>query len=132
VILTCWYNSVFMAVVMLLFLIFPKPIIGLFTEEPGVSAYAVQSLRIIGSGYIFYGIGMVMIQALNGAGDTRTPTWINFAGFWMVQIPLAWLLASYFDLGPIGVFIAIPAAESLVAILAWYYFRRGRWKEVQI
>ncbi len=132
VILTCWYNSIFMAVVMILFLIFPEPIIALFTEEPGVSAYAVQSLRIIGAGYIFYGIGMVMIQALNGAGDTRTPTWINFAGFWMVQIPLAWILASYLNMGPTGVFIAIPAAESLVAVLAWYYFRRGRWKEVRV
>ena len=67
-----------MAGVMLLFLLFASPIISIFTNNPEVHAYGVLSLQIIGSGYIFYGIGMVMIQALNGAGDTRTPTWINF------------------------------------------------------
>jgi Na+-driven multidrug efflux pump len=90
------------------------------------------SLQIIGSGYIFYGIGMVMVQALNGAGDTKTPTWINIAGFWLFQIPLAFVLARVFNMGPTGAFIAIPAAESMMAMLAFYYFRKGKWKTVKV
>ena len=89
-------------------------------------------MQIIGAGYIFYGIGMVMIQALNGAGDSKTPTIINLFGFWLFQIPLAWILAKTFNMGPVGAFIAIPVAESFLALAAWYYFRLGRWKEVKI
>lgn len=72
---------------------------------------------------------MVMIQALNGAGDTKTPTWINFFGFWLFQIPLAYLLVKVFKLGVVGAFIAIPVAESALAIAAWYYFKKGKWKK---
>jgi len=132
VVLTTWYNSFFMAFVMLLFLLFADPIVSIFTNQTEVVKYAVQSLRIIGSGYIFYGIGMVMIQALNGAGDTKTPTWINFIGFWLIQIPLAWILAVQLEFGPIGAFMAIPIAESLVAFMAWYFFNLGKWKLVKI
>jgi putative MATE family efflux protein len=132
VLLTAKYNAVFMGIVMLLFLFFSGPIISIFTKEPVVHRYGVQALQIIGSGYIFYGIGMVMIQALNGAGDTKTPTWINFAGFWLFQIPFAYLLAKVFKMGPTGAFIAIPVAETLIALVAWYYFKKGKWKEVKI
>ena len=82
--------------------------------------------------YIFYGIGMVMIQALNGAGDTRTPTWINLFGFWVFQIPFAYLMAMVFDLGVVGAFISIPVAETLIALASFYYFRKGKWKEVKL
>jgi putative MATE family efflux protein len=132
VILTMKYNAIFMAGVMLLFLLLASPIISIFTSEPEVHRFGVLSLQIIGSGYIFYGIGMVMIQALNGAGDTKTPTWINFAGFWLFQIPLGYLLAKTFGLGPLGAFIAIPVAESVIALVAWYYFRKGKWKEIKV
>ncbi|MBK5271453.1 MAG: polysaccharide biosynthesis C-terminal domain-containing protein, partial [Bacteroidia bacterium] len=90
------------------------------------------SLQIIGSGYIFYGIGMVMMQALNGAGDTKTPTRINFVGFWLFQIPFALLLAEVFKLGPVGAFIAVPVAETFISMAAWYYFKKGNWKEVKV
>jgi putative MATE family efflux protein len=132
VLLTMRYNAIFMAGVMLLFLLFASPIISIFTSEPEVHRFGVLSLQIIGSGYIFYGIGMVMIQALNGAGDTKTPTWINFAGFWLFQIPMGYLLAKTFGLGPLGAFIAIPVAESVIALTAWYYFKKGKWKEVKV
>jgi Na+-driven multidrug efflux pump len=75
---------------------------------------------------------MVMIQALNGAGDSKTPTLVNLFGFWLFQIPLAWILAKTFNMGPVGAFIAIPVAESALALAAWYYFKLGKWKEVKI
>lgn len=132
VLLTTRYNVIFMALVMLLFLLFSSPIISVFTNEPVVHQFGVQALQIIGSGYIFYGIGMVMVQALNGAGDTKTPTWINVFGFWLFQIPFAFILAEVLNMGPSGAFIAIPAAESLMALVAFYYFKKGKWKEVQV
>jgi Na+-driven multidrug efflux pump len=132
VLLTAKYNALFMALVMGLFLFFASPIISIFTTEPEVHRYGVLTMQIVGAGYIFYGIGMVMIQALNGAGDTRTPTWINFAGFWLFQVPFAWLLAKVFGLGPLGAFIAIPVAETLIALAAFYYFKKGKWKEVKV
>lgn len=132
VMLTARYNAIFMAGVMLLFLLFASPIISIFTKEPEVHRYGTSALQIIGAGYVFYGIGMVMIQALNGAGDTKTPTWINIFGFWLFQIPLAWLLAKEFGMGPTGAFIAIPAAETLLALAAWYFFKAGKWKLVKL
>jgi putative MATE family efflux protein len=132
VLLTTKYNAIFMAAVMLLFIFFASPIISIFTNEPAVHRFGVLSLQIIGSGYVFYGIGMIMIQALNGAGDTKTPTWINFICFWLFQIPLGYLLAKTFGLGPLGAFLAIPIAETLIALIAWYYFKRGKWKLVQV
>ena len=132
VLLTTKYNIIFMAFVMILFLLFSSPIISVFTTEPEVHRYGVMSLQIIGAGYIFYGIGMVMIQALNGAGDTKTPTWINFVGFWLFQIPFALLLAKFFKMGPVGAFIAVPVAETVIAIAAYYYFKKGKWKEVKV
>jgi putative MATE family efflux protein len=132
VMLTAKYNAYFMAFVTLLFVIFPVPIISFFTKEKEVIAYGVSALRIIGAGYIFYGIGMVMMQALNGAGDTRTPTIINFVCFWLIQIPLAYLLSTYFRYGPIGVFVSIPIAEILIAIIAYFVFKKGKWTQKQV
>jgi putative MATE family efflux protein len=130
--LTARYNAVFMSSVMLLFLLFAAPIIRIFTADPAVQAYGIQALQIIGTGYIFYGIGMVMTQALNGAGDTRTPTLINFAGFWLFQIPLAYFLAKGLNWNVTGVFWAIPIAETIIALAAWYYFRKGKWKAIKV
>jgi putative MATE family efflux protein len=132
VMLTARYNAIFMSFVMVLFLFFSRPIIGIFTNEKEVIDYGALALQIIGSAYIFYGIGMVMTQALNGAGDTRTPTLINFFGFWLFQIPLAYGLAKGMDLQSTGAFIAIPVAETFIALLAWYFFRKGKWKEVKV
>jgi len=132
VLLTTTYNAIFMSAVMLLFIFFAKPIISIFTSVPEDLQFGAQALQIIGTGYIFYGIGMVMIQALNGAGDTKTPTKLNLITFWLFQIPLAYLLVKVFNMGVAGAFIAIPVAETLLAVAAWYYFKKGRWKEVKI
>lgn len=130
--LTAKYNAIFMAGVTLLFVLFAENIISIFTTEPAVLEHGALSLRVIGSAYIFYGIGMVMAQALNGAGDTRTPTWINIFGFWIFQIPFAYFLAKSLNMGALGAFVAIPIAETIMALMAWYYFRKGKWKEVKV
>jgi putative MATE family efflux protein len=132
VLLTTKYNVFFMGCVTALFVFFSKPIIGIFTSDADILNYGSHALQIIGLGYIFYGIGMVMIQSLNGAGDTKTPTWINIICFWFIQIPLAWLLAIHFNMGPTGAFIAIPAAETVLAFAAWYFFKKGNWKTVRV
>lgn len=132
VLLTAKYNAWFMSAVMLLFLFFAGPIIRIFTNEAAVIQTGKLALQIIGAGYIFYGIGMVMIQAFNGAGDTRTPTIINLVGFWLFQIPLAYFLADGLNWGPEGAFIAIPVAETAIAVAAFILFRRGKWKKVKI
>ena len=126
------YNAIFMSFVMVLFLFFASPIVGFFTQDVEVLQYGSRSLQIIGSGFIFYGIAMVMSQALNGAGDTKTPTMINFVCFWLFQIPLAYLLAIGLNMKSAGALIAVPAAETLIAIIAWYYFKKGKWKEVKV
>jgi putative MATE family efflux protein len=130
--LTAKYNAIFMSFVMLLFLFFAQPIVGFFTQDDAVAQYAILSLRIFGSGYIFYGIAMVMTQALNGAGDTRTPTWINVFCFWVFQIPFAYLMAKYFDMKATGAFIATPIAETMIAIISFYYFRKGDWMKQKV
>lgn len=132
VLLSAKYNAIFMSFVMLLFVFAAVPIINFFTADKAVQGIGATALQIIGSGYIFYGVGMVMVQALNGAGDTKTPTWINFIGFWLFQIPLAYLLAHYFNMGPTGAFISIPVAETAIAIAAWYFFKKGKWKLVKV
>jgi putative MATE family efflux protein len=132
VMITAKYNAIFMAFVTILFLFFSKPIIQIFTQDSAVIQYGALSLQIFGSAYIFYGIGMVMTQALNGAGNTKTPTVINFVGFWLFQIPLAYLLAKGLNWKATGAFIAIPIAETLIALVAWYYFKKGKWKEVKV
>jgi Na+-driven multidrug efflux pump len=108
------------------------PIVALFTRQADVHSIAVEALRIICVGYIFYGVGMVLVNAFNGAGDTRTPTLLNVFGFWLFQIPLAYLLAKYLKMGPTGVFIAIPAAESAMTVGAFILFKKGRWKKTKV
>jgi len=132
VLLTAKYNAVFMTAVTLLFVLFAEPIISIFTQDPDVHKTGALALRIIGTGYIFYGIGMVMIQALNGAGDTKTPTWINFIGFWLIQIPIAFIMANWMGMGATGAFVAVPVAETVIAVAAYIFFKKGRWKTVQV
>lgn len=132
VLLATKYNTIFMGIVMFLFVFFPSFIIGLFTNDHNVKQFGVDALRIMGYGYIFYGIGMVMVQSLNGAGDTRTPTIINFIGFWLFQIPFAYYLSIYLNMKSLGAFIAIPTAETLIAIVSWFYFKQGKWKLVKV
>lgn len=125
---TAKYNALFMGLVSIIFMVFTPFIISFFTKDESVTAYAIDAVRIISAGFLFYGIGMVMANAFNGAGDTRTPTVINLFGFWFFQIPLAYVLSKTFGLGPLGVFIAIPVAETAITIAAYVLFKKGKWK----
>ena len=132
VMLIAKYNVIFMSFVMILFLFFSHPIVSFFTQDQSVIRHGALSLRIFGSGFIFYGISMVMVQALNGAGDTRTPTVINFVCFWLFQIPLAYFLSEGLKMGASGALIAVPVAETVIALVMWHYFNKGKWKEIKI
>ncbi|RYY10231.1 MAG: MATE family efflux transporter, partial [Chitinophagaceae bacterium] len=129
---TMKYNVIYMAVVTLLFFLLGDWFVSFFTPDPEVRAQALLAVHIISIGYIFYGIGMVLINTFNGAGDTWTPTWVNVFGFWLIQIPLAYVLAKYLEWGPHGVFIAIPVAETIITIVSFILFKRGKWKRVVV
>ena len=122
------YSAVFLGIVGLLFVVFARPLVGLFTPEAGVAAYGTAALRTVACGFLFYAYGMVITQSFNGAGDTRTPTYINLGVFWFFEIPLAWLLANTFGFGPQGVFLAATVAFSMLAVVSALLFRRGHWK----
>jgi putative MATE family efflux protein len=122
------YNAIFMTGLGLLSFIAAPAIANLFSNEPEVLRYGANCIRILGVGYPMYAVGMIMIQALNGAGDTATPSALNLLAFWLVQIPLAWLLAEPLAFGPNGVFWAIVMSESLLTVLSVVVFRRGNWK----
>lgn len=126
------YNAWFMGTVSLGYLIFAKTIISWFNTTPEVVKSGSLCLQIIALGYIFYAYGMVMTQAFNGAGDTRTPTKINFISFWLFQLPLAYISALVLGWGATGVFVAITLAEILIAVLAMIWFKKGKWKKVQV
>ena len=126
-----WYNTIFMSIAGVFIIALAPWITGLFTNEPEVMSYGTTCLRILGIGFPMYAIGMIMTQALNGAGDTVTPTIINLICFWMLQIPLSYWLATTVELGPNGVFLAMVISESLLTVLSIIVFRRGNWKRQQ-
>jgi len=126
------YNAIFMGTVSLGYLIFANTIISWFNTTPEVVKSGSLCLQVIALGYIFYAYGMVMTQAFNGAGDTRTPTKINFISFWLFQLPLAYVSALVLGWGATGVFVAITLAEILIAVLAMIWFKKGKWKKVQV
>jgi putative MATE family efflux protein len=129
---TAKYSAGFMVLVSIFFLLAARPIISFMSNDSGVIEVAVTAMRIMSIGYVFYGVGMVVTNAFNGAGDSRTPTWINLFGFWTFQIPLAYLLAIVLNMGPQGIFFAIILAESAITIAGIIIFRKGKWKLVKI
>jgi len=130
--ITAYANMVLLGLVGIVLIIFPESFIRLFIDDPNVIRNGAISLQIISIGFVSYAMGMVMTQAFNGSGDTITPTWINFFCFWLLEIPLAYLLAIVLDLKMYGISIAIVAAETVLTITAWYFFRKGKWKTVKV
>jgi putative MATE family efflux protein len=122
------YNAIVLGAVGALFIVFAPWIVAIYTSDAAVAPYATSCLRIVSTGFIFFAYGLVFTQSFNGAGDTWTPTWINLGCFWAFQIPLAWVLAIHFEMGPRGVFIAMTVAFSTLAVVSGVIFRRGWWK----
>jgi Na+-driven multidrug efflux pump len=129
---TAFLNMIFLGSVTVIFLIFAEQLLSLFSSDPVVVRSGIQCLQIISLGYVFYAYGMVISQSFNGAGDTRTPTLINLFGFWLFQIPLAYVLAIVLEIGSPGVYAAISIAESSIAVAGIWIFRKGKWKTVKI
>jgi Na+-driven multidrug efflux pump len=121
-----------MAAIGIIMIFLAPQIVSLFSTEPEVIRYGTSCLRILGVGYPMYAVGMIIIQALNGAGDTTTPSVMNFICFWLLQIPLAYWLATTAGFGPNGVFLAIVIAESILTVMAVVVFRKGKWRLSQV
>ncbi len=130
--ITALANMIFLGVIGVVFLLFAEFFVSLLTDDPGVVAVGAECLRVLSYGYLVYALGMVMVQAFNGAGDTTTPTVINFFCFWLIEIPLAYLLALPLGLDERGVFFAILASETVLGIAGAIMFRRGRWKSREV
>jgi putative MATE family efflux protein len=126
------FNLYFLGIISVIFILLADRLIMLFNTEDDVVYYGMLALKYICSGYIFFAYGMVIGQSFNGAGDTRTPTIINFFLYWMLQIPLAYLLAVNFDFGPKGVFAAVVVTEVFLSVVYVWFFKKGRWKTIEI
>lgn len=126
------FNVVFLAIVGVLFVAFSGPLVRLFSTDAEVMAHGVRALWIVSLAFPLYAAGMCLEAAFNGAGDTWTPTRLNFFCFWLGQVPLAWILADALQFGPMGVFIAAPISFTVLALWSAVLFRRGQWKQKQV
>jgi Na+-driven multidrug efflux pump len=126
------YNMVYLVAVSVAFFAVPREMLGVFTADPAVIAVGSEWLRILSYSLFVYGWWMVSVQAFNGAGDTATPTWINLVFFWMIQIPLSWLLAVKLGWQQSGVFWGVFVSETSVGLFTLWLFTRGKWKNAQV
>ncbi len=126
--ITGYVNMVFLGLIGLVLALIPHSFIRLFIQDPAVVRYGSECLRIMSYGFIAYGLGMVLVGTLNGAGDTATPTWINFFCYWILEIPVAYVLSVNFGWKETGVFVSILVAETAMTLLALFFVRRGKWK----
>lgn len=126
------YNVIFLGGVGLAFVVFARQIVGIFTDDPAVLAQGARALWVVSLAFPLYAAGMCFEAAFNGAGDTWTPTRLNFFCFWLGQVPLAWVLARPLQFGPDGVFVAVTLSFSVLAVWGGLLFRRGKWKEQKV
>ena len=131
-IVTAKLSAIMMFAVTLFFVLGAPHLIYIFTQDETVARIGMEAMRGIGIGFVFYGVGGVMTMALNGAGATKVPTWINVFCFWILQIPLSYYLVYQTSFSFHGAIYAIPISHGVLAIVAWYVFKLGRWKDVQI
>ncbi len=129
---TAHFCMVYLGIISVFFLLFGEHFITLFRTDPKVVAIGAMSLRYIGVGYVFFAYGMVIGMAFNGAGDTRTPTIINFFSYWVLQLPLSYFLAIHLEIGPKGMFIAVALAIVVLATANIIFFKKGKWKKVEV
>jgi Na+-driven multidrug efflux pump len=126
------FDVIVLSIAGIAFVLFAHPLIRLFTQDPEVVAYGTQALWIVSLAFPLYAAGMCFEAAFNGSGDTWTPARLNFLCLWIGQIPIAWGLSKSLGFGPVGAFIAVPVAYSLLAIFSWLLFKRGRWKTQKV
>lgn len=129
---TGFFNAIFMGTVMIVFIFLSDSIADFFTDEKAVVASAAQCLKIFSLGYFSYAFGMVLVQAFNGAGDTRTPTIMNLIIYWLMQIPLAYLLSVQLSLGAPGVYWTVVICETVFSIAGYFLFKKGKWKTIKV
>lgn len=127
-----YFNTYFMVLLTIVFIFFSDGIIGLFSTDPDVIEIGTKALIWISSGYIFFGYGMVVSQAFNGAGDTKTPTILNLIGYWLIQIPLSWILAVWFGMEMTGIYLTTVIVSAVIVVLSVYLFKKGEWKKVVV
>jgi len=130
--LTARYSSIFMGAISVLYLIFAPQIIEVFNDTEDVVKYGSLCLRILTAPFVFYGFGMIVLNAFNGAGDTKTPTYINFICFWLLQLPFAYIVAINLNYGPVGVFWSIALGEVAMTIISVFWFKKGHWKLIKV
>jgi putative MATE family efflux protein len=129
---TAFLTMLFFIFIAIIFLLFAKPVLAVFINDAASLSYGVECLHIIALGYLFFSYGIIISQSFNGAGDTKTPTILNFVCFWLLQIPLAWFMAKWLQMGPKGVYFAIGISEALLAIICIIIFKRGKWKLIKL
>lgn len=122
------FNMIFLGSLGIFFIVFAGPVVRLFVNDPAVIPIAANALRTFACGNIAYAYVMVMLQAFNGSGDTVTPTFVYFFGFWVLELPVAWGMAKGLHMGPEGAFLAVVIAESAIAVASIILFKRGKWK----
>jgi len=125
-------NMVFLGMMGIVFYLFPRFFIELFTPDQSIVSNGIQALQVISIGFVFYGLGMVLLNAINGAGDTRTPTLFNLISFWIIEIPIAYFLAIQLGWDQKGVFYSIIVAEMSLTLIAYFWFKQGKWKLVKV
>lgn len=125
-------NMIFLGIIGIILVAFPEPFIRFFISDSDVIEKGITGLRIISYGFVFYALGMVMVQSFNGAGDTKTPTWINLFCYWLIEIPLAYLLSKSLGMKENGVYYAVIISESLMAMAGYFLFLKGKWKKKMV
>ena len=129
---TGFYNMLFLGVIGVFFIVWATPVVRLFVDDPAVIPIAALALRTFACGNVGYAYGMVMLQAFNGAGDTVTPTFVNLFGFWLLELPMAWILANWLGMRSEGAFLSVVIAECSMAAAGIVLFKQGRWKRQRI
>jgi Na+-driven multidrug efflux pump len=129
---SAYINMIFMTTCGIVLFIFPKYIIGIFTDDLSVLIPGAIGLQLVSAGMVIYGMGMVLLNAINAAGDTARPTWFSFIAFWIVEIPIAWWLTRQPEIQQNGVYYAILVGEAVLAAIAFWWFKKGKWKEVKV
>jgi Na+-driven multidrug efflux pump len=125
-------NMTYLVIVALFWQIAAEYVVKFFTTEPEVAGYAVQYIHVVSMAYLLLGFTMVISRALNAAGNIMQVTLLYIVMFYVIQLPLAYLLGVRFQWELRGIFTAIVSSEIVLAVLFLMIFRNGKWKTIKI